>query len=110
MFRVRYSRNYKNAPKNTLVTIRKDDTIYFGISRCNSDFDRPNKEIGKALALKRAEISATGAAGSWYNEGSLQVHKSGLLGRVDRVDIVRLLEYFDKVDEYCRERGLEQNQ
>lgn len=103
--RVRYGRNDDNAPKNTLVTVRTGDTIYFGISRCRLPADRPNKEEGKRRAQQRADIAASGVAGAWTIDGSFYLHTSGLFGQVNFDEMPKLLSYFDNVDTVCKERA-----
>lgn len=109
--RVRYGRDNSGMPKNTLVTRRAEDadTIYFGISRCRLPCDRPNKDTGKTLAGRRADIAESNVAGSWIIDGSLYVHSSGLFGRVNVDEIGKLLSYFDSVDELCKTRAIERN-
>lgn len=104
--RVRYGRDKNNAPKNTLVTIRTGDTIYFGISRCLLSADRPNKTEGKRRAQMRADIAASGVAGAWTIDGSFYLHTSGLFGQVNFDDIPKLLSYFDNVDSVCKTRAI----
>lgn len=100
MERVRYGRvDNTRLPKNTLVTIRRDDMIYFGISRCRLDADRFTKEDGKRLAKQRADIAASGVAGAWTIDGSFYVHKSEVFGQVAVEDISKLLDYFQNIDE-----------
>ncbi len=102
--RVRYGRVADtHLPKNTLVTIRKDDTVYFGISRCRLSADRFTKEEGKRRAKQRADIAASNVAGAWTIDGSFYVHKSGVFGQVAADDIIKLLTYFRNVDELNRE-------
>jgi hypothetical protein len=95
--RVRYGR-VGNQPKNTMVTIRKDDTIYFGIARCRLNADVAVKEEGKRLAAFRANIAASGVAGAWTIDNSLFVHKTGVFGQVNIAEVKKLLEYFDNID------------
>jgi len=100
--RVRYGRDSKGNPKNTLVTIQSNDTVFFGIARCGPN-DTPTKVDGKKIARSRALSAIKGSDSFNTDIGNLRVHKSGLIGFV-RVDKVQsLLEYFDKVDVECRE-------
>lgn len=97
-FRVRYGR-VGNQPKNTLVTVRQGDTVFFGIARCRLNADTAVKDEGKRLAAFRANIAASNVAGAWDKDGSLFVHKSGVFGQVAVTDIKKLLEYFDNIEE-----------
>lgn len=108
--RVRYSRFSKEdrTPKNTLVTVRDGDTVYFGISRCNVKLDTFHKNIGTYIAQQRAQIvsedQATGSDYSTYvptENAELRLHKSGLRGRVALTDVKEVVKYFRIVDEHC---------
>ena len=87
--------------------IRKNDTIYFGISRCRLLCDRPNKESGKAIAHRRADIAASQVAGSWIIDGGFYLHTSGLFGQVPYDEMLKLLSYFKDVDTICKYRATE---
>lgn len=101
--RIRYGRVNGRSPKNTLVTCRRDKTIFFGISRCNNDTgDAFTKPVGKHIAQAR-----TGMAVTEENEGKtnyrtgpddIRVHRSGLRGSCSVSNIQSLLEYFGNVD------------
>jgi hypothetical protein len=95
--RVRYS-HVVNQLKNTLVTVSNGETIYFGIARCRLNADTATKKEGKRLAEFRATIAAT-VAGVYKVDGSLAIHKSGVFGQVNVVEVIKLLEYFDHIDE-----------
>lgn len=108
--RVRYSRLSKEdrTPKNTLVTVKDGDTVYFGISRCNRKLDTFHKSVGAYIAEQRAQIvSDDGAASSDYNSHVIddnigfRLHKSGLRGCVALSNIKEVVKYFRVVDEYC---------
>ena len=100
---VRYSR-FGSVPKNTLVTLRDGDTIYFGIARCRLTMDVAIKEEGKRWASYRALQAATGKE-LLHNEnlgevsGTMLVHKDGLLGKVNVEEVEKLLNYFDNIEE-----------
>ena|SRR5271157_5373344 len=98
--RVRYGKVNDQA-KNTLVTIRDGDMIYFGISRCRLGADKVNKEEGKKRATIRANVAAKNVAPvvQIYGDGTLYAHKSGMFGNVRATDILDLLSYFDNIDE-----------
>jgi len=95
--RVRYGR-VGNQPKNTLVTVRKGDTIYFGIARCRLNADTAIKEEGRRLAAFRARIALDNVAGAWTVDNTLFVHKSGVFGQVNISEIKKLLQYFNTID------------
>lgn len=96
--RVRYGR-LNNQTKNTLVTIRDGETIYFGIARCRLNADKMIKEKGKELASARAEAARNGHADFITRENTLALHKSNLFGRVEATDVVKLLAYFDNIED-----------
>jgi len=97
--RVRYGK-VNNQAKNTLVTIRNGDTIYFGISRCRLSADKVSKEEGKKKATIRATVAAQNVAPLALVDGTscLFVHKTGLFGNINFKDILVLLSYFEKID------------
>ena len=90
-------------PKNTLVTVRSNDTIYFGIARCHIPLDSMSKEKGKALAVCRLnsaiETRDLSRPKAWVIDGSLKIHRSGMFGQIDVAEIKKLLQYFDNLDE-----------
>jgi len=90
--RVRYNRKPDSRlPRDTLVTFRSEDTVYFGISRCNPE-DRFTKEQGKTRARLRADIASQG---KWKVSDDCYLHSSGLMGQVPVDKVVRLLNYFN---------------
>jgi len=95
--RVRYGK-INNQAKNTLVTVRDGDVIYFGISRCRLNADKMNKVEGKKLATVRANVALHGSTNLTLQEGTLFVHKSNMFGKVHHSEIKKLLEYFDTID------------
>ena len=98
--RIRFSKTIKgNIPKNTLVTVREGDTVYFGISRCNLRADQPSKKAGVHIARQRAEVATRNIAGLWYIDGTFYLHKYGVFGQVHMDEIQKLLTHFDNVDE-----------
>ena|ERR1035437_7865975 len=48
-------RDKNNVPIGTLVAIRVGDDIRYGWSLCNTTMDSPNKNVGTAIALNRAQ-------------------------------------------------------
>lgn len=101
--KVKYGRVDGNAPKNTLVTIREGDTVFFGIARCNMGCDNPVKEIGKILATERALLAQSGVAKAFEENGEFLIHKSRQFGKVSMEELPKLLEYFDNVDQIERD-------
>lgn len=97
--RIRYSRLNDRFPKNTLVTFRNDDLVYFGISRCNSKRDHFSKEFGKQLAEQRALLASAEVSMGENETGGMEIHKSGLRGVTKVEDIKRLLTYFQNIDD-----------
>ena len=52
--RIRYSQDCMDGPKNTMVTIKDGNRIYFGIARCNAKAkDHFNRKQGRGLATTR---------------------------------------------------------
>jgi len=97
--KIRFGR-VETHPKNTLATVLDGETIYFGIARCNTDCkDHFTKARGVELATVRAGVAQKDPGGEWKVDGSLHIHQSGLFGQVAFKDIVKLLKYFDDVDE-----------
>ena len=93
--RVRYNRKPDSRlPRDTLVTFRSEDTVYFGISRCNPE-DRFTKEQGKTRARLRANVASQNCAGNWKINDGCHLHSSGLMGKVPVDKVVRLLNYFN---------------
>lgn len=97
-------------PKNTLVTIRDDDRVYFGIARCHLTLDNFKKDTGKHIALGRAEL----AMEEYKNSLLTSMSSNGTLELVDEKDtfvahgflrgvisagrIEELLKYFKDID------------
>lgn len=110
--RVRYGRvGEKRIPKNTLFTAKSEDgeTIYFGIARCNSKADDFKREVGTYVAGERqlkAYQDFNERKNSWdyYFTGTIDLHKSGLRGKVDRKYVKVLLEYFKDIDQHLLKR------
>jgi hypothetical protein len=90
--------NENSVRKNTLVTIRDGDILFFGISRCNLNTDCPNKNDGRFLATVRAQVALDDQWNAHEIDGTFEVHKSGLLGCVDIDDRDKLIRYFNNID------------
>lgn len=104
--RVRYGRLENRAPKNTLVTFRENDTLYFGIARCRKDKDVFNKKVGSYIAEQRAFLAKDDNWFKPYNQHSdttLKVHSSGLRGCLPVENVYQLITYFNNIDSYCVE-------
>jgi hypothetical protein len=98
--RIRYGRNKKGSPKNTLVTIRDGELLYFGISRCNVKVgDTFQKDAGKHIAYERALLSSAECPVS----DGLCVHKSGLRGVVEKESVRKLIEYFENIERFSKD-------
>ena len=100
--RVRYGRLNNRMPKNTLVTIKDGDKIYFGIARCHSKMDKFRKDIGIKTATIRAESAYRASNGKTYSDGvgEISLNKSGLLGVATMNSIKTLLNYFQNIDKF----------
>lgn len=104
---VRYGRlEGTRTPKNTLVTLRQGDTVYFGISRCNNKAgDTFKKTMGTQIAESRARLAASEDRTNRLHvtdNGDVNLHESGLRGSVDVANIRALLNYFSEVDVWRR--------
>ena len=87
----------RSIPKTTLVTFREEDTIYFGISRCNSNLDTFSKFLGKRIAENRAVLAKSGTTFT-QKIGTVSTHESGLRGSIDVSNIKDLINYFYDID------------
>ena len=81
------------SPKNTLITVRDGDRIFFGISRCNKK-DIFSKKRGKEIARLRVEAAQKEFASKSNHDG-----QSLLYGVT--TDIENLLEFFHNELENC---------
>lgn len=99
--RIRYSRLENRSPKNTLVTLRDGDDVYFGIARCNVKLDTFNKSVGKYIAAQRAALVTEDDTTRYHSSNGLVLHESGLRGYTSVSNITKLLDHFNDVDEYC---------
>jgi hypothetical protein len=95
--RVRYFPGPDSNRKNTLVTIRDGERIYFGIARCNLDAgDNMKKSHGRMIAKARA-LRAKVECGSSSTE-DFSLHESGLRGVCAMESVKQLLQYFENID------------
>jgi hypothetical protein len=99
---VRYGRQ-DGKPKNTLYTIRRGDVIYFGIARCDPRHDQFRKDAGKHIACERALLAVDEVGESEVSD--FDPHRSGLRGACTREAVVKMLRYFDHIDEILIEHG-----
>lgn len=91
--------------KNTLVTIREDDVVYFGIARCNKKAgDKFTKRQGQVIAKARAIRAKIEKVGGAPLTG-LVLHESNLRGSVPADGIPGLLKYFNTIDEVLKTVG-----
>ena len=95
---IRYSRA-NGEPRNTLVTIRNGDKIFFGVAVCRPN-ERVNKELGKKIAIGRAwkarEKFLNNHVDNWAR-GQDGINTDGVMGVVHREDIVKLLRSFESI-------------
>jgi hypothetical protein len=101
--RVRYGRLEDRSPKNTLVTIKKDNFVYFGIARCNSKLDTFYKSIGTHIAEQRAQLAVSDIGMYSYHDG-IEIHRSGVRGNTEVENIKSLISYFENIDEHMLKR------
>ena len=112
--RVRYGRvdspKAPRTPKNTLVTQRVGDTVYFGIARCNTVAgDAFKRARGTLIASNRAGLARTGELTESYvtDNGVVRLHESYLRGSVAISEVTALLEYFRNVDGFMYDLALD---
>lgn len=100
--RVRYSRLEKRVPKNTLVTVKDGDTLYFGIARCNRKLDVFHRKVGSYIAEQRALLARDDTQEYRYDrlDNGLELHESGLRGSVSLSNVRQLINHFEGVDQY----------
>ena len=90
--------------RSTLLTLRKGDDIFFGISKC-SKADRWDRVEGKKWAQRRLDLALSDKPKSFSSFGNLSVHTSGLFGSCLVDNIVDLLKYFKSITEFLPEKG-----
>ena len=108
--RVRYGRpNHENRiPKNTLVTVRQGDVVYFGIARCNKEVgDTFRKTVGTHIATQRADLVRYDDVMKYDLDGEIKLHASGLRGCVSVDNMKDVVAYFRNIDSFCYEKALE---
>lgn len=107
-YRVRYASPRAGADlfaprhrKNCLVTIQKEDFVYFGIARCKLSVDNFSKKEGRELALDRAEragTSCTSESNNYIPSGLFFISKNGTMGYCSVRYIKTLLKHFETLD------------
>ena len=104
---IRYSKLHNIlGHKNTLVTFRKGNLLYFGISRWNRKYGIPfRKKEGVAIAQARAEdavlfLSTENSA----NLSGCHILPPGLYGYCHVSYVSALLNYFDNLDNMMESR------
>ena len=102
--RIRYSRLEGRKPKNTLVTIRDCDTVYFGIARCNIQLDTFYRKVGTHIAEQRALLAREDEQDRYTSNDGMVLHQSGLRGSVPVNKVSSMIEHFRSIDEYCLSR------
>lgn len=100
MEKVRFGKTKAGHRKNTLVTVRVNDDIYFGISRCRisgSNTDKFDKDEGLKLARLRASNAIDNSKCEFDADKGLSLHRSGMFGRVDISSVKSLINYFKTI-------------
>lgn len=79
--------------KNCLVTIQKEDYVFFGIARCKLSVDRFVKKEGHRIALERAqEACQLDPLASFF------LNSEGTLGYTHVRFVKTLLKHFESLD------------
>ena len=84
---------------STLVTFRKDDTIFFGISKRNLS-EGWNKGEGIDRASDRLDLMLSGRPKSFKIKDGITVHHSGVFGSCSVDNVENLINYFREVTDY----------
>ena len=88
---IRYSGTKKNRRKNCLITLRRGNNIFFGISRCNLKKDTYSRKEGIDRATERATLSMRYG----MPDATLYMDSSGLSGQCTVSNTKFLLRYFE---------------
>lgn len=96
-----YWETQRGCPKNTLVTIREDNRIFFGIARYNQAYGIAfAKKMGKKIARSRAEsVRKTTSGADCTLPETIVYAKSGMAGTCNVDSIKLVLNYFDRIEE-----------
>lgn len=110
-YRVRYASPragaYKDlfAPrhrKNCLVTIQKEEYVFFGIARCKLSVDNFSKKEGRELALRRAigflDVCGLKTDSSLSGLASFYLDPKGEMGYCSVKYVKTLLKHFEGLD------------
>jgi len=104
--RIRYtfSDEHKRFRKNTLITEKVDDLLFFGISRCNTEV---NDAFDKVIGRNTAELRLNHAKMTREHYDKLlpqlpfYVSANGLWGWCPVTKVKNLLYHFDNIDDLC---------
>ena len=104
--RIRYafSDERERFRKNTLITEKVDDLLFFAISRCNT---KANDVFDKVLGRNTAELRLNHAKMTREHYGTLlpplpfYVSANGLWGWCPVSKVKNLLHHFDNIDDLC---------
>jgi hypothetical protein len=105
-----YWETFLGCAKNTLVTVRDGDVVYFGIARYDKRYGLPfEKKVGRKIALGRLnKATAAMPPQSFVRTFDGVVYADSRLAGCCNVNSVKyLLEYFDNIDRlFPQERTL----
>lgn len=104
-----YWRTERGAPKNTLVTIRDGERIFFGIARYDARYGYPFvKKMGRKIAQGRAEAVRKLLGGNPLpnTTNGIIYAESGLAGCCNASSIVLVLRYFERIESLAPEGKL----
>ena len=99
-----YWETVRGRPKNTLVTVRVRDRIFFGVARYDSAWGLPFvKKFGRKVAEGRANSFRKAMGGTPLPESleGIVYAESGMAGCCNLESIKLLLNYFDNIDEFA---------
>jgi len=102
---IRYYRDVYRKPVATLYTIRENEHIYFGISKCNIKHDSFTKEMGVRVAKNRSLLAVEMFENVEVTDGQALIEQRKMYGRWPADAIVDLLKYFEGQEylpEYAR--------
>lgn len=104
-----YWRTIRGCPKNTLVTIRDGNRIFFGVARYNARYGYPfTKKMGRKIAQGRAESMRKLMGGNPLPDTAAGIiyAESGLAGCCNVDSILLVLNYFNAIEELAPEGKL----
>ena len=96
--RIRYSADHKN----TLVTIKEGDSVFWGMSRSNAPSGEVfKKSTGRFIAYGRAlKARHQDKSVAEQKEFSFFLHESGLRGYCDSSTLNLLFDHFDNIAQF----------